>query len=167
MGRFVSENGKFVYKYVFGKQDSEQWRIEKELEIGQLEEDYDFYYRSDCSEEEWNEMVRGKEEDISKTEDEEEIFTDKSCLMGDTLSLNYNDIPELKKNIPDTFSKDKKKYDNFWEGKEGASFSDLEALYAKLNKDFFFWLLVDTYIKHMEAVYNETKRETFHFYGEM
>ena len=39
MGRCIYENGNFVWKYVFGAQSSEQYRIYEQFGIGEYEED--------------------------------------------------------------------------------------------------------------------------------
>ncbi len=36
MGRYISEKGNVIWKYAFGKQDSEQHRIADELDIGTI-----------------------------------------------------------------------------------------------------------------------------------
>lgn len=36
MGRYISEKGNVIWKYAFGKQDSEQYRIVNELDVGEI-----------------------------------------------------------------------------------------------------------------------------------
>lgn len=42
MGRYISEKGNVIYKYAFGRQDSEQYRIADELDIGTITKANDF-----------------------------------------------------------------------------------------------------------------------------
>ena len=162
MGRYVYEQGDFVWKYVFGVQPSEQYRIAKEYGIGTLT--YDVCKQAEDDD---GSIIEDEYENIELTEEEYENSNYECC--GYILHLRYEDIPKLI-NIYETmpnYNKAKQIESKMWEGNDnGIAFSDFESGNKKIFKvcpDYYFSKMVEEFVKHMES----NPKDDYYFEGEM
>ena len=167
MGRRVYESGEFVWKYVFGVQPSEQYRIAKEFGIGSLTYDVARVLLDKNGNVILDEYGDEAYENVELTEEE---YENEDCFAcGDILHLTSNDISKLI-NIYETmpnYKKAKELETKMWEGNEhGISFSDFESGNKKIFKicpDYYFARMVEQFVEYME--YNP--KDHYYFEGEM
>jgi len=158
MGRCVYElmTGKFVWKYVFGAQPSEQYRIAEELGVGTII--YPHERKPYC---------RYKESFDEECPDE--CPGDDCPHYGDWLIIKRGELPEFKKRYKRMLNRLLPKLITLHmeAAKHGISLRSFEfdSLVNKLGLEDYYWFLnmVKAYIKFMEE---HPEIEEFVFEGE-
>jgi len=143
MGRAVYDHkGEFIWKYVFGKQDSEQYRITQDLAIGK----YSDRNGNVSPSRKYGDLLMLSRKDIEK--------------------LAYT-IKPLRRQIASLMRAERKCF-----GTKGmASFKDVDILYAEArakNPDIIFHTMCHRFVKKGRLFFkNNPKSKVMNCYGEM
>ena len=176
MGRRIYENGNFVWKYVFGAQPSEQYRIYEQFGIGEYEED------EQCDSLDYLTLTT---EDIS---DLEEILTigeyqnkkqkfEELAKEYEGLHLYFSDQDNKEIHVnPFEEGKTEQELIELYEAKGytfrhsgiacGSPYDDKSVNFARQN-DYYFLEMVQAFIDYMKKIFEEDGQDMFTFEGEI